>query len=141
MSSLTSKLLINISLFVLIQFWFCHGFDCGSAFQQTVRMFMGNNCQPEPLISRSAMHNSKLADFVYRIQAIEFEIKDTKDTDRSASYHDLHLEFDNDCLLRTKHYDKRDYFNFHIVNFPFICSNITAATEYGVYITRLVRYF
>jgi hypothetical protein len=29
--------------------------------------------------------------------------------------------------LRTKHYDKRDLLNFHIVNFPFICSNITAA--------------
>jgi hypothetical protein len=29
--------------------------------------------------------------------------------------------------LRTKLYDKRDDFNFPIVNFPFICSNIPAA--------------
>jgi hypothetical protein len=31
-------------------------------------------------------------DFVDRIYPIELEIKDTTDTDRSASYFDLHLE-------------------------------------------------
>jgi hypothetical protein len=40
----------------------------------------------------------------------------------------------------TKLYDKRDDFNFHIVNFPFICSNIPAAPAYGVYISQLIRY-
>ena len=45
------------------------------------------------------------------------------------------------CRLRTKLYDKRDYFNFPIVNFPFICSNIPAAPAYGVYISQLIRYF
>ena len=34
--------------------------------------------------------------------------------------------------LKTKLYDKRDYFNFPIVNFPFICSNIPAEPAYGV---------
>jgi hypothetical protein len=42
--------------------------------------------------------------------------------------------------LRTKLYDKRDDFNFPIVNFPFICSNIPAAPAYGVYISQLIRY-
>ena len=49
-----------------------------------------------------------------------------KDTARSASYLDLYLEIDSDDRLRTKLYDKRGYFNFPIVNFPFICSNIPA---------------
>ena len=31
-------------------------------------------------------------------------------------------------------------FNFPIVNFPFICSNIPAAPAYGVYISQLIRY-
>jgi hypothetical protein len=61
-------------------------------------------------------------------------------TDRSASYLDIHLEIDSEGWLRTKHYDKRDDFNFPIVNFPFICSNIPAAPAYGVYIFQLVRY-
>jgi hypothetical protein len=43
-------------------------------------------------------------------------------------------------LFRAKLYDKRDVFNFPIVNFPFICSNIPAAPAYGVYIFQLIRY-
>jgi hypothetical protein len=39
-----------------------------------------------------------------------------------------------------KHYDKKDYFNFSIVNLPFICSNIAAAPAYGVCISQLIRY-
>jgi hypothetical protein len=42
----------------------------------------------------------------------KLEIKDTTDTDRSASYLDLHLEIDSEDRLRTKLYDKRDDFNF-----------------------------
>jgi hypothetical protein len=41
---------------------------------------------------------------------------------------------------RTKIYDKRYDFNFSIVNFLFICSNIPAAPVYGVYISWLIRY-
>ena len=42
--------------------------------------------------------------------------------------------------MQTKLYDKRDDFNFAIVNFPFICSNITTAPAYAVYISQLMRY-
>jgi hypothetical protein len=52
----------------------------------------------------------------------------------------LILEMDSKWQLRTKLYDKRDYFNFPIVNFPFICSNISAPRAYGVYISQLIRY-
>jgi len=57
--------------------------------------------------------------------------KDTTDTARSVSYFDLHLQIDSEGRLRTKLYDKRDDFNFPIVNFPFICSYISAALAYG----------
>ena len=57
-----------------------------------------------------------------------------------ASYFDLYLDFDREGRLKTKLYDKRDDFNFPIVNFPFICSNILAAPAYGVYISQLIRY-
>ena len=59
----------------------------------------------------------------------------------SASYLDLHLEIDSEGRLRSKLYDKRDDFNFPIVNFPFICSNIPAGPAYRVYVTQLIRYF
>ena len=48
----------------------------------------------------------------------ELKIKDTTDTQKSASYPDLHLEIDNGRRLKIKCYD----FTFPIVNFPFIVS-------------------
>ena len=36
-------------------------------------------------------------------------------------------------------YDKRDSFNFSIVNFPYLSSNIPSKPAYGVYISQLVR--
>ena len=85
-----------------------------------------------------SLNNSRFCDFVDRIYPIELEIKDTTDTDRSASYLDLHLEIDSEGRLRTKLYDKRDNFNFPIVNFPFICSSIPEAPAYGVYISQMI---
>ena len=73
------------------------------------------------------LNNSRFGEFVDRIYLIELEIKDTTDTDKPASYRDLHFEIDNEGWLRTKLYDKRDYFKFSIVNFPFISSKIPAA--------------
>ena len=87
-----------------------------------------------------SLNNSRFGDFVDRIYPIELERNDTTDTDRSASYLDLLLDIDSGCWLRTKLYDKGDDFNFPIVNFPFIGSNIPAVPVYGVYISLLIRY-
>jgi hypothetical protein len=42
--------------------------------------------------------------------------------------------------LTTQLYDKRDDFNFSIVNFLYLYSNILALPAYGVYISQLIRY-
>ena len=62
------------------------------------------------------------------------------DTASSASFLDLYLEFDDSGQLSTNIYDKRDDFNFKIINFPNMCSNIPASPAYGVYISQLIRY-
>jgi hypothetical protein len=85
-------------------------------------------------------HISQLGIFVDRIYPFELEIKGITDTDRSASYLDLHLEIDMEGRLRTKLYDKRDDFNVPVVNFLFICNNIPASPAYEVYISHCVRY-
>jgi hypothetical protein len=64
-----------------------------------------------------SLNNSRFGDFIDRIYPIGLEIKDTTDTDTSASYLDLHLEIDSEGRLRTKLDDKRDAFKFPIVNF------------------------
>jgi hypothetical protein len=43
-----------------------------------------------------SLNNSRFGDFVDRIYPIKLEIKDTTDTDTSASYLDLHLEIDSE---------------------------------------------
>jgi len=77
-------------------------------------------------------------DFVIDIHSIELEIKKTTDTARHASIIDIHREIDNEDMLRSEIYDTRDDFNFPIVHFPFICSNIPATPAYGVYISQLI---
>jgi hypothetical protein len=42
--------------------------------------------------------------------------------------------------LTTSLYDKRDDFDFAIVNFPFLCSNVPLSPAYGVYISQLILY-
>jgi hypothetical protein len=43
-------------------------------------------------------------------------------------------------LFKSPFYDKKDHFNFPIVNFPSICSNIPAALANGVHVSQLMRY-
>jgi hypothetical protein len=43
-----------------------------------------------------SLNNSRFGDFVDRIYPIKLEIKDTTDTDTSASYLDLHIEIDSE---------------------------------------------
>ena len=81
-------------------------------------------------------------DFVDLIYPIELEIKETTDTDRSASYLDLLLEIDSDDQFRTKLCNKRDYLNFPIVNFPFYMKQLTSSTcIWSIYLpSQLIRY-
>ena len=54
--------------------------------------------------------------------------------------HNLLLSIESDGQLRTSLYDKRDDFNCHITNFPFLSSNIPSSPAYGVFISQLIRY-
>ena len=87
-----------------------------------------------------SINNSRFAEFLPLIYPPELEVKETTDTASSASFLDLYLEFDDSGQLSTKIYDKRDDFNFKIINFPNMCSNIPASPAYGVYISQLIRY-
>ena len=56
-----------------------------------------------------------------------------------ASYLDLCIEVQNKHF-HTKMYDKRDSFNFDIVNYPFVQdSNIPENPAYGVYSSKLIN--
>ena len=87
-----------------------------------------------------SINNPKFGDYIDYIYPVELEIKDTTDADHQASYLDLDLSYNRDKRLQVKLYDKRDDFNFNIVNFPFLSSNIPQSPAYGVYVLQLIRY-
>ena len=86
-----------------------------------------------------SLKNTKFAEYLEFIYPRELEIKETTKTAASSSYLDCYLYIDNGKLA-TRLYDKRDDFNFPIVNFPFLSSNIPSAPAYGVYVSQLIRY-
>ena len=51
---------------------------------------------------------------------------------------DLHLSISNG-FVSSEIYDKRDEFDFDIVNFPFLDGDVPHSTAYGVYISQLIR--
>ena len=59
-------------------------------------------------------------------------------SDTEAAFLDLNLSIHND-IVSTKTYDKRDYFNFDIVNFPFLDGDVLRRPSYCVYISQLIR--
>ena len=40
----------------------------------------------------------------------------------------------------SKIYDKRDDFNFEIVNFPFLDGDVPRSPSHGIYISQLIRF-
>ena len=67
-------------------------------------------------------------------------ISETTESTSVASYLDLLFTRDKSNNITTKLNDKLDAFGFHIVNFPFMSSNIPSAPAYCVYASQLIRY-
>ena len=74
-----------------------------------------------------SLSNTSFSNYLHQIYPKELDIKNTTDTRNSASYLDLMLQIDQNGYLTTKLYDKRDNFNFPIVDFPFLDSNIASS--------------
>ena len=60
-------------------------------------------------------------------------------SDVKAAFLDLDIAISNG-IVSTKIYDKRDDFNFDIVNYPHLDGDCPRATSYGVYISQLTRF-
>ena len=88
----------------------------------------------------SSINNPEFENNLGQMYPVELEIKDTTERNTCASYLDLLLSIGRDGQLHTSIYDKRDDFNFHITNFPFLSSNIPTSPAYGVFISQLIRY-
>ena len=76
---------------------------------------------------------------VSQIYPADLQLKKANTSDTQAAFLDLHLSISND-IVSTKIYDKRDNFDFEIVNFPYLDGDVPSSTSYGVYISQLIRF-
>ena len=86
------------------------------------------------------VNNTKFWEYAKDIFTYQLYAKKKNQSDNRASYFDLTFIIENDGKLSTKLNDKRHDFDFHIVNFPFLSSNIPSGPSYRVYISQLIRH-
>ena len=82
--------------------------------------------------------NPYIEGMVNRIYPPELQLNKANTSDTEAPFFDLHLSISNG-FVSSKIY-KRDYFDFDIVNFPFLVGDVPCSTSYGVYISQLIRF-
>ena len=136
-------------------------------YRQTIGIPMGTNCAPlvadlflfcyerdfmKSLSRENQAHiieafnsTSRYLDNIYfdqmvdRIYPTELQLNRANSSDTEAPFFDLNLCISNGTVS-TKIYDKRDDFDFDIVNFPFLNGDVPRRTSYGVYISQLIRF-
>ena len=83
-------------------------------------------------------NNKKFWEYVKDIYPSQLNVEKTNQSDNLESY--LNFTIEKDGKLSAKLFDKRDDFDFHLVNFPFLSSNVPSGPSYGAYISQLIRY-
>ena len=103
--------------------------DIMEAFNSTLR-YLGD------LLNIDNIYFDQMVD---RIYTTELQLHRAKSSDTEASFLDLNLCISNGTVS-TKLYDKRDDFDFDIINFPFLDGDVLRCTSYVIYISQLVRF-
>ena len=84
-------------------------------------------------ITKILKEQDKSSNYLGQMYPAELEIKITTESYTSAPYLNLLLSIGS-------LYDKRDDFNFHTTNVPFLSSNIPSSPAFGVFISQVIRY-
>ena len=83
--------------------------------------------------------NPYFEQMVGQIYPTELQFNKANSSDNEAPFLGLNLSITNG-IVSSKIYDKRDDFNFEIVNFPFLDGDVPRSPSYGVYISQLIRF-
>ena len=76
---------------------------------------------------------------VVQIYPTELQLNKANSSDTEAPFLDLNLSITNG-VVSSKINDKRDDFNFEMVNIPFFDGDVPRSSSYGVYISQLIRF-
>ena len=71
------------------------------------------------------INNVYFDNMVRQIYPSELQLNIANTSDKKAAFLDLHMSISND-IVSTKIYDKRDNFDFEIINFPFLDGDFLA---------------
>ena len=85
-------------------------------------------------------NNKEFFDYLKEIYPFQLTVEKANKSDYLANYLDLTFIMDSGGKFSNRLSDKRDDFDFHIVNFPFLSSSIPSGPSHGVYILQLIRY-
>ena len=85
------------------------------------------------------INNVYFDNMVSQIYPSELQLNKANTSGTEAAFLDLHLSISND-IVSTQIYDKRDDFDFEIINFPFLDGDVPCSTFYGVYISQLILF-
>ena len=78
------------------------------------------------------INNVYFDNMVSQIYPSELQRNKANTSDTEAAFLDLHFSISND-IFSIKFYDKRDDFDFEIVNFLFLDGDVPRSTSYGVF--------
>ena len=131
----------NCAPLVADLFLFCHERDfitCLSDVKQAeiIEAFKSTSRYLDDLLN---IDNPYFEGMVNRIYPPELQLNKANTSDTEAPYLDLHLSISNG-FASSKIYDKRDDFDFDIVNFPFLDGDVPRSTSNGVDISQLIRF-
>ena len=98
-------------------------YDLTDAFKSTSRYL-------DDLLNIDNVHFEHM---VHRTYPAELQLNKANASNTEATFLDLKLSIPHD-IVSLKIYDKRDDFNFDIVNFPFLDGDVPQRPSYGVYI-------
>ena len=103
---------------------------------ETIEAFKLTSGYLDDLLS---IDNPYFEGMVNRIYPSELQLNKANTSDTEAPFLDLHVSISNG-FVSSKIYDKRDDFDFDIVNFPFLDGDVPRSTSYGACISQLIRF-
>ena len=106
---------------------------------QIVSDFLNSENEYSCSLSSLNIDNHYFEGMVNQIYPPELQLNKANISDTEAPFLDLHLSVANG-FVSSKIYDKRDDFDFDIVNFPFLDGDVPRRASYGVFISQLIRF-
>ena len=128
----------NCAPLVADLFLFCYERDFMSDNYQTdiIEAFNSTSRYLDDLLN---IDNPYFEQMVGQIYPSELQLNKANSSNTEAQFLDLNLSIKNG-IVSSKIYDKRNDFNFEIVNFPFLDGDVPRSPSYGVYISELISF-